>query len=73
VAEVFGFFLALDETAPKVDPSIESIVKTPNGPPGSGTTFRFRQRNLGTRESVRNAQANLRIQPGADASAHGSD
>lgn len=47
VAEVFGFFLALDETAPKVDPSVRSIVKTPNGPPGAGTTFRFRQHSLG--------------------------
>jgi hypothetical protein len=47
LAEVFGFFLALDETAPKVDASIESIVKMPSGPPGAGTTFRFRQHNLG--------------------------
>jgi hypothetical protein len=47
VAGVFGFFLALDEMAPKVDPSVGSIVKTPDGPPGAGTTFRFRQRSLG--------------------------
>jgi hypothetical protein len=47
VAEVFGFFLALDETAPKVDQSVGSVVKTPDGPAGPGTTFRFSQQNLG--------------------------
>lgn len=45
--EVFGFFVALDETAPKTDPSVDSVVKTPDGPVGPGTTFRFRQQNLG--------------------------
>src|SRR6266542_4091970 len=47
VEEVFAFFLALDENAAKVDPSAESVVKTPDGPAGAGTTFRFRQKNLG--------------------------
>ncbi len=47
VGEVFGFFLALDENAPKTDPSVGSIVKTPDGPVGPGTMFRFRQQNLG--------------------------
>jgi hypothetical protein len=47
VEEVFAFFLALDETAPKTDPSVGSVVKTPDGPVGPGTTFRFRQQNLG--------------------------
>ena len=47
VNEVFGFFLALDENAPRTDPSIGSVVKTPDGPTGPGTTFRFRQHNLG--------------------------
>jgi len=47
VEEVFGFFLALDENAPKTDPSVGSVVKTPDGPPGPGTTFRLRQQNLG--------------------------
>jgi hypothetical protein len=47
VAEVFGFFLDLDETAPKVDQSVGSVVKTPDGPAGPGTTFRFSQQNLG--------------------------
>jgi hypothetical protein len=53
VAEVFGFFLALDENAPKTDPSVGSVVKSPDGPAGPGTTFRFRQPNLGkVRETV---------------------
>jgi uncharacterized membrane protein len=47
VDEVFGFFLALDENAPKTDPNVGSIVKTPDGPVRAGTTFRFRQQNLG--------------------------
>jgi uncharacterized protein YndB with AHSA1/START domain len=47
VEEVFGFFLALDENAPKVDPSAGSVVKSPEGPAGPGTTFRFRQQTLG--------------------------
>ena len=47
VEEVFRFFLALDENAPKVDPSAGSVVKSPDGPAGPGTTFRFRQQTLG--------------------------
>ena len=47
VEEVFGFFLALDENAPKTDPSAGSVVKSPEGPAGPGTTFRFRQQTLG--------------------------
>lgn len=47
VGEVFGFFLALDENAPKTDPSVGSVVKTPDGPAAAGTTFRFRQKTLG--------------------------
>jgi hypothetical protein len=47
VEEVFGFFLALDENAPTVDPSAGSVVKSPEGPAGPGTTFRFRQHTLG--------------------------
>jgi hypothetical protein len=47
IDEVFGFFLALDENAPKTDPSVGSVAKTPDGPTGPGTTFRFRQQNLG--------------------------
>jgi polyketide cyclase/dehydrase/lipid transport protein len=47
IAEVFGFFLALDENAPKTDPNVGAVVKTPDGPTGPGTTFRFRQQRLG--------------------------
>ena len=47
VEEVFGFFLDLDKNAPKVDPSAGSVVKSPEGPAGPGTTFRFRQQTLG--------------------------
>jgi hypothetical protein len=53
VAEVFDFFLDLDTSASRVDPTAGPVVKTPAGPPGPGTTFRFRQQNLGrTRETV---------------------
>ena len=53
VDEVFGFFLALDENAPRTDPGVESVVKTPDGPTRAGTTFRFRQETLGkTRETT---------------------
>jgi len=55
VEQVFGFFLAIDESAPRTDPSVQvgSVIKTPDGPPGPGTTFRFRQQNLGkTTETV---------------------
>jgi len=47
--EVFGFFLALDESAPTIDdPSAQvgSVIKTPGGPSGPGTTFRSHQPNL---------------------------
>jgi hypothetical protein len=47
VEEVFGFFLALDQNAKRVDPSLESVVKNPAGPTRPGTTFRFRQHSLG--------------------------
>ena len=47
VAEVFRFFLDLDKNAHMTDPHVESVVKTPEGPTGPGTTFRFRQKALG--------------------------
>jgi uncharacterized membrane protein len=47
VEEVFHFFLDLDKNAPKTDPNVESVVKTPEGPTRAGTTFRFRQKALG--------------------------
>jgi hypothetical protein len=53
VQEVFGFFLAPDENARITDPSVESVIKTPTGPTGPGTTFRIRQHSLGKqRETV---------------------
>jgi len=39
VEDVFRFFLDLEDSAPKTDPSVESVVKTPDGPTGPGTTF----------------------------------
>ena len=47
VEEVFSFFLNLEVSAPKTDPSVGTVVKTPDRPAGPGTTFRFRQQNLG--------------------------
>ena len=47
LAEVFRFFLDLDKNARMTDPNVESVVKTPEGPTGPGTTFRFRQKALG--------------------------
>ena len=47
VEEVFGFFLNLDENAPRVDPGLLSVVRSPDGPTEAGTTFRFRQKMLG--------------------------
>ena len=47
VEEVFRFFLDLDKNAPKTDPNVDSVVKTPEGPTGPGTTFHFRQKALG--------------------------
>jgi uncharacterized protein YndB with AHSA1/START domain len=47
VEEVFRFFLDLDKNGSHMDPSIESVVKTPLGPTRPGTAFRIRQRILG--------------------------
>jgi uncharacterized membrane protein len=47
VEEVFRFFLDLDKSVPKTDPNVDSVVKTPEGPTGPGTTFHFRQKALG--------------------------
>jgi hypothetical protein len=47
VEEVFSFFLDLDKNAPKTDPDVESVVKTPEGPTRAGTVFHFRQKALG--------------------------
>ncbi len=51
--EVFRFFLDLERSAPRTDPSVEHVVKTPRGPTEPGTTFRLRQHSLGkTRETT---------------------
>jgi hypothetical protein len=47
VAEVFCCFLDLDKNARRTDPNVDSVIKTPEGPTGPGTTFRFRQKALG--------------------------
>ena len=47
VEEVFDFFLNLDESAPRVDPELISVERTPEGPAKPGTTFRFRQKMFG--------------------------
>jgi hypothetical protein len=47
VEEVFDFFLDLDKSAPRVDAKLLSVVKSPDGPTGAGTTFRFCQKVLG--------------------------
>lgn len=52
VEDVFRFVLALEENAPKMDPGVESVVKTSHGPTGAGTTFRFRQKMLGRRRET---------------------
>ncbi|MGE5186235.1 MAG: hypothetical protein ACM31C_29475 [Acidobacteriota bacterium] len=40
--------VAVDELAQRTDPpGVGSVSKTPEGPPGRGTTFRFRQQTLG--------------------------
>lgn len=48
VGEVFAFLLNPKESAPRMDPGSEELVlMTPEGQPGPGTTFIFRQRVLG--------------------------
>jgi uncharacterized protein YndB with AHSA1/START domain len=47
VGEVFEFLLDLEKTIRSVDPDVESVEKTPEGPIGAGTTFRVRRRARG--------------------------
>jgi uncharacterized protein YndB with AHSA1/START domain len=47
VEDVFRFFLDFDHNAPQMDPTIESVSRTPGGPTRPGTAFRFSQRILG--------------------------
>jgi uncharacterized membrane protein len=48
VEDVFGFFRDFEKNASTMDPSVESVAKAPEGPTRPGTTFRFRQKLLGT-------------------------
>jgi uncharacterized protein YndB with AHSA1/START domain len=47
VEPVYGFFLDLERSIVRTDPTVESVVKTTEGPPGAGTTFRIRQPVMG--------------------------
>ena len=47
IEDVYAFFLDLDRTVAPTDHMVRSVVKTPEGPVGAGTTFRMRQRSLG--------------------------
>jgi uncharacterized protein YndB with AHSA1/START domain len=48
VEEVFAFLLNPKDSAPRMDPAGGGLVlMTPDGPPGPGTTFIFRQRVMG--------------------------
>jgi uncharacterized protein YndB with AHSA1/START domain len=47
VEAVYGFFLDLERSIPATDPTVESVVKTTEGPLGAGTTFRIRQPVMG--------------------------
>jgi uncharacterized membrane protein len=47
VEPVYGFFLDLERNIVRTDPTVESVVKTSEGPVGAGTTFRLRQPVMG--------------------------
>jgi hypothetical protein len=47
VEPVYGFFLDLERNIVHTDPTVESVVKTTEGPLGPGTTFRLRQPVMG--------------------------
>lgn len=47
VEGVYGFFLDLEQSIVRTDPTVESVVKTTGGPLGAGTTFRLRQPVMG--------------------------
>jgi hypothetical protein len=47
VEEVFAFLLNPKESAPRIDPDGGLVLMSPEGTPGPGTTFVFRQRVLG--------------------------
>jgi len=47
VEAVYAFWLDLERSIIRTDPTIESVVKTTEGPVGAGTTFRLRQPVMG--------------------------
>jgi hypothetical protein len=47
VHAVYGFFLDMERSIVATDPTVESVVKTTEGPVGAGTTFRIRQPVMG--------------------------
>jgi uncharacterized protein YndB with AHSA1/START domain len=47
VERVFGFFLDLEQSIVRTDPTVESVVKTTEGPLRAGTTYRLRQPVMG--------------------------
>jgi uncharacterized protein YndB with AHSA1/START domain len=66
VEDVFRFFLDFDKNASQMDPSIESVARTPLGPTRPGTAFRFSQRIFGkmrdTTTTFTSIEANRRIE-----------
>jgi uncharacterized membrane protein len=47
VEAVYAFWLDLERSIIRTDPTVESVVKTTEGPVGAGTTFRLRQPLMG--------------------------
>jgi uncharacterized membrane protein len=47
VEAVYSFFLDLERSIVSTDPTVESVVKTTEGPLGAGTTFLIRQPVMG--------------------------
>jgi uncharacterized membrane protein len=47
VEAVYAFWLDLERSIMRTDPTVESVVKTTEGPVGAGTTFRLRQPVMG--------------------------
>jgi uncharacterized protein YndB with AHSA1/START domain len=52
VDEVFAFFLALDQHAATIEPTVEAVLKTPEGPVQAGTMLRIQQRRNGKLNEV---------------------
>ena len=47
VEVVYGFFLDMERSIVSTDPTVESVVKTTEGPLGAGTVFKIRQPVMG--------------------------